>query len=55
MLSNILIALLNKHTPTKKKKMRFNNNPFISKALREAIMHRLKLKNIYNKCGTEDK
>ena len=34
--------------------MRFNNNPFMPKALREAIMHRSKLKNIYNKCRTED-
>ena len=35
--------------------MRFNNNPFMSKALRKAIMHRSKFKNIYNKCRTEDK
>ena len=34
--------------------MRFNNNPFILKALRKAIMHRSKLKNIYNKYRTED-
>ena len=51
---NIFIALLNKHAPIKKKIMRFNNNPFMSKALRKAIMHRSKLKNIYNNYRTED-
>ena len=51
---NIFIALLNKHAPIKKKIIRFNNNPFMSKALRKAIMHRSKLKNIYNKYRTED-
>ena len=45
-------ALLNKHAPIKKKIMRFNNNPFMSKALRKAIMHRSKLKNIYNNYRT---
>ena len=34
--------------------MPFNNNPFMSKALRKAIMHRSKLKNIYNNYRTED-
>ena len=34
--------------------MRLNNNPFMSKALRKAIMHRSKLKNIYNNYRTED-
>ena len=34
--------------------MRFNNNLFMSKALRKAIMHRSKLKNIYNNYRTED-
>ena len=33
--------------------MRFNNNLFMSKALRKAIMHRSELKYIYNKCRTE--
>ena len=45
---NIFIELLNKHAPIKKKIMRFNNNPFMSKALRKTIMQRSKLKNIYN-------
>ena len=34
--------------------MRFNNNPFMSKALSNAFMHRSKLKNIYNNYRTED-
>ena len=34
--------------------MRFNNNPFMSKAFRKAVMHRWNLKNIYNKYRTED-
>ena len=41
---NIFIVLLNKHAPIKKKIIRFNNNPFRSKALRKAIMQRSKLK-----------
>ena len=51
---NIFIALLNKHAPIKKKIMGFNNNPFMSKALRKAIMHRSKLKTICNKYRTEN-
>ena len=34
--------------------MRCNNNPFMSKALVESIMHRSKFKNIYTKYRTED-
>ena len=36
---NTFTTVLHKHTPIKKKILRFNNNPFKSKALREAIMH----------------
>ena len=46
---NTFTTVLHKHAPIKKKILRFNNNPFMSKALRKAIMHRSKLKNIYNK------
>ena len=49
---NTFIALLNKNAPIKKKIMRFNNNPFMSEALRKAIMHRSKLKK--HNYGTED-
>ena len=51
---NIFIALLDKHVPVKKKIMHFNDRLFMSKALRNAIMHRSKSRNIYNKCRTED-
>ena len=34
---NIFIALLNKLAPKKKKIIRFNNNPFMSKALRKQL------------------
>ena len=48
---NIFTTVLHKHAPIKKKILRFNNSPFMSKALRKAIMHRPKLKNVYNKKG----
>ena len=35
--------------PLRKKILIFNNTPFMPKALRKAIMHRLKLKIIYIK------
>ena len=38
----------------KNKILRFNNSPFMTKTLRKAIMHRSKLKNIYNKKRTND-
>ena len=34
--------------------MHFINNPSMSKALRKAVRHKLKLKNVYNKNRTED-
>ena len=36
----------------KKKIQRFNNNPFMTKQLRKAIMHHSRLKNIFNKSRT---
>ena len=48
-LENTFTTVLLKHAPIKKKILRFNNNPFMSKALRKTIMHKSKLKNIYNK------
>ena len=35
---NIFIALLNKHAPTKKNIIRFNNNTFMSKAFRKTFI-----------------
>ena len=46
---NVFLEILHKHAPTKKNILRFNNNPFMTKALRKARMHRLKLKNIFHK------
>ena len=39
-----VVALLNKYAPIKQKIMGFNNNSFLSKAFRKAIIHRSKLK-----------
>ena len=50
---NTFTTVLHKHAPIKKKILRFNNSPFMSKALRKAIMHRSKLKNVYNKKRTD--
>ena len=44
--------VLHNHAPIKKKILRFNNSPFMTKTLRKAIMHRSKLKNVYNKKRT---
>ena len=48
------IALFNRHPPIKKMIMCFNNNPFLSKALKKAIIYRSKLKKTYSKYRTED-
>ena len=45
-------GVLNKHAPLKVKILRHNNNSFMTKNLRKAIMHRSKLKNRFNKCRT---
>ena len=49
----VFLKPLIKIAPIKKKTLRFNKNPFISKALRETIIQTSKLKNIYKKCRTE--
>ena len=48
----IFLKTLDASAPVKKKILRFNQNPFMSKALRKAIMVRSKLKNKYNKNRT---
>ena len=40
---------LNKQAPLKKKFLRHNNNPFMTKNLRKQMMVRSKLRNNYNK------
>ena len=46
--------ILQNHAPIKKRILRFNNSPFMTKTLRKPIMHRSKFKNIYNKKRTDD-
>ena len=41
---NTFTTVLYKHARIKNKIHRFNNNPFMCKALRKAVMHRSKLK-----------
>ena len=49
---NIFMFLLNIHAPIKHKYIRANNNPFVTKELRKAIMQHSKLRNRYNKLKT---
>ena len=44
-----LLTVLNKQAPSKTKFIRHNNNSFMTKELRKAIMKRSQLKNTYNK------
>ena len=46
---NIFLQVVNAHAPVKKKIQRFNNNPFMTKQLRKAIMHRSRLEYVFNK------
>ena len=45
----LFLTVLNKQAPLKTKFIRHNNNPFMTKELRKAIMKRSQLKNTYNK------
>ena len=47
--------VLDKHAPLKKKPVRANDGPFMTKALRKAILLRTKLRKMYNKRRTRDK
>ena len=51
---NIFREILHRHAPIKKKISRFNDNPFMTKSLRKAIMHRSKLKNIFHKTRAKE-
>ena len=46
--------VLETHLPIKQKLLRGNQQPFMSKDLSKAFMHRSKLKNLYNKHPSED-
>ena len=43
------VTVLGNHVSLKKKHLRFNHSPFMTKTLRKTIMARSRLKNIYNK------
>ena len=45
----IFLKVLNRHAPLKKKMLRANHAPYVSKALRKAIMKRSCLENVYFK------
>ena len=45
----VFLEILNKIAPVKVKVLRFNNNAFMTKSLRKAIMLRSRLKNNFNK------
>ena len=49
---NILCNVLNKHAPLKKKYLRANDSPFMTKHLRKMIMNRSRCKNAYMKNKT---
>ena len=44
----IFLQVLNPHAPVTKKIQIFNKNPFMTKQLRKDIMHRSRLKNVFN-------
>ena len=48
------VTVLVNHVSLKKKQLRFNDRPFMKKALRKAIMTHSRLKNIYNKKRSYD-
>ena len=48
---NIITTILNKHAPVKKKTIRGNDKPFITKEIRKEIWKRSRLKNKANKFG----
>ena len=43
------ITILNNHAPFNQKYLRGNDQPYMTKTMRKAIMCRTKLKNIYHK------
>ena len=50
----VVMAVLNEHAPVKKKYIRANDGPFMTKALRKENMHRTRLRNKYNNDSTEE-
>ena len=54
LLENVFVDVLNKHAPIKKKTVRENHAPYMTKALRKAIMKRSELESKYFKKSTEN-
>ena len=50
----VVMGALNEHAPVKKKSIRANDAPFMTKALRKENMHRTKLRYKYNDDRTEE-
>ena len=50
---NCFMEVLNRHAPLKSKYVRANDSPFMTKALRKAIMLRTNLRNKFYKCKTD--
>ena len=50
----VLLEILNKIAPVKVKVLRFNNDAFMAKSLRKAIMLRFRLKNNFNKQRSDE-
>ena len=50
----VVMGVLNEHAPVKKKSIRANDAPFMTKVLRKENMHRTKLRNKYNDDRTEE-
>ena len=51
---NVFIDVLDRHTPIKKKVIRANHAPYVTKTLRKAIMKRSQLDKIYFKKRTQE-
>ena len=51
---NVFIDVLNRHASIKKKVIRANHAPYVTKALRKAIMKRSQLEKIYFKKRTQE-
>ena len=52
--NKITKGVIDKHAPCKKKYIRANDGPFMTKELRKANMKRSRLKNRFNKCKTNE-
>ena len=53
--NKIVDDVLNDHAPLKRKTVRANDSPFMTKSLRKAIMTRTRLRNRYNKVRSDEK